>query len=127
MIRFGDALRLCREKRGLGLRELKTLSGIDHAYIHRLETSSKLSPSDEAFNALVRALKVSTRMRDILNSLRNIEGVPDALFEAMLANEDRSIKAFEVAPKMSFRGERPSTLEDWDKLLGELDEKYFPQ
>ena len=125
MIRFGYVLKLCREDRGLSLRELKTLSGIDHAYIHRLETSTKLSPSEEVFTSLVRALKVSTRMRDILDYLCKIEGVPDALFDAMQLNEGHSILAFETASKMSFRGERPSTVEDWDKLMGELDDKFF--
>ncbi len=127
MLQFGDVLKLCREQRGLSLRELKTLSKIDHAYIHRLENGDKNSPSDHVFTALVRALKVTPRMRDILNALRNIEGVPDALFEAMQVNEARSILAFETATKMSFRGERPSTVEDWDKLMGDLDEKFFQQ
>ena len=127
MLRFGDVLKRCREQRGLSLRELKTLSKIDHAYIHRLESGDKVAPSDQVFTDLTRALKVSTRMRDILNVLRNIEGVPDALFEAMQANEDRSTLAFETAAKMSFRGERPSTVEDWDKLMGDLDERFFQQ
>ena len=125
MLRFGDVLKRCRESRGLSLRELKTLSGIDHAYIHRLESGDKNDPSEQVFNTLIRALKVTPRMRDILNVLRNIEGVPDALFEAMQTNEERSVLSFETAAKMSFRGERPSTVEDWDKLMGDLDEKFF--
>ena len=125
MIRFGDVLKRCREDRDLSLRELKTLSNIDHAYIHRLESGDKDAPSDEVFNALVRALKVTPRLRNILNALRTIDGVPNTLFEAMQSNENLSIGAFETAPKMSFRGERPCTVEDWDQLLRDLDEKFF--
>lgn len=127
MKRFGDVLKECRENRGLSLRELKTLSKIDHAYIHRLETGTKVTPSDEVFNALVRALKVTPRQRDLLNTLQTINGVPTPLFDAMLANENRSILAFETAAKMSFRGERPSTMEEWDELLSDLDERFFQQ
>ena len=127
MKRFGDVLKECRENRGLSLRELRKLSKIDHAYIHRLETGTKVTPSDKVFNALVRALKVTPRQRDLLNTLRTINSVSSSLFDAMLSNETRSILAFETAAKMSFRGERPSTVEKWDELLGDLDARFFQQ
>ena len=35
--------------------------------------------------------------------------------------------AFEISTKMSFRGERPSSVEDWDKVLADIDEKLLQQ
>ena len=51
---FGYALRKFREGRGLSLRELGTLCGIDHAYIHRLEKDEKTAPSPAAIRWTVR-------------------------------------------------------------------------
>jgi len=44
---FWICLRLFREERTLSLRELSTLSGVDHAYIHRLESGDKTAPSPD--------------------------------------------------------------------------------
>ena len=38
---FGILLARLRERRDLSLRELGLISGVDHAYIHRLETGEK--------------------------------------------------------------------------------------
>ena len=38
---LGFLIRFLREQRGLSLRELGRLAGVDHAYIHRLETGEK--------------------------------------------------------------------------------------
>src|ERR1700674_306020 len=63
---FGLLLQHLREERGLSLRELAQLADIDHAYIYRLETGDKESPSEEALSKLVRALKVGKREADML-------------------------------------------------------------
>ncbi len=127
MKQFGDVLKSCRVTRDLSLRELGKLTGIDHSYIHRLESNNNLRPSDEVFTTLMRTLKVTQRMRDILNALRTIDAVPTPVFDAMFVKETRSISAFETAAKMSFRGERPTTVDEWGQILDDLDEKYFQQ
>src|ERR1700686_3875399 len=66
---LGLLLQRLREERGLSLRELAQLADIDHAYIYRLETGDKESPSEEALSKLVRALKVGKREADMLRYL----------------------------------------------------------
>ena len=54
-------LKKFREERGLSLRECARLSGVDHAYIHRLEKGEKTDPSDVVVDNLTRGLKLSAR------------------------------------------------------------------
>lgn len=121
MIGFGDALRRFREERGLSLRELDKLSGVNYAYIQRLENNEKTSPSDEKLEALCKALKLSAQRRGLLTSLLTLPPVPDALFEAMLQHSAATVDAFIVASRVSFRGTRPTTPEAWIKKLDEID------
>jgi transcriptional regulator with XRE-family HTH domain len=119
MISFGDALKRYREERGLSLRELDKLSGVNYAYIQRLESNDKTAPSDEKIDALCIALKLSPQRRGVLKSLLMTQPVPDALFEAMLKHPVATVDAFLIASRVSFRGARPTTPEDW---IGQLDE-----
>ncbi len=63
---LGFLLRNLREERGLSLREVAQLADIDHAYVYRLETGDKESPSEEVLSRLVRALKAPRREADML-------------------------------------------------------------
>ena len=126
MITFGDALAYFRSERGLSLRELDQLSGVDHAYIYRLERGDKTAPSANVMGSLSRALKLSNQRRGVLEKLLEIEGaVPDALFEAVLAHPDLSPDAFRTANQMSFRGERPRSVADWAEQMEFLDSSIF--
>ncbi|HXJ57708.1 MAG TPA: helix-turn-helix transcriptional regulator [Verrucomicrobiae bacterium] len=73
----GDILRSSRERRGLSLRELGRLAGIDHAYIHRLETGAKEAPSDQVIMKLARALKMPPATVYLLLTVRWRTGVPN--------------------------------------------------
>jgi len=64
---LGILLKRMRENRKLSLRELAQLTEVDHAYIYRLETGAKESPSDEVLTKLARALKPGRREADILH------------------------------------------------------------
>jgi transcriptional regulator with XRE-family HTH domain len=66
---LGFLLRKLREERGLSLRELAQLADIDHAYIYRLETGDKESPSGEVLTKLIRASKAGKREADMLRYL----------------------------------------------------------
>jgi HTH-type transcriptional regulator, competence development regulator len=66
---LGFLLQNLREERDLSLRELALLADIDHAYIYRLETGAKESPSDELLSKLIRALKAPRREADMLRYL----------------------------------------------------------
>jgi HTH-type transcriptional regulator, competence development regulator len=121
MIGFGAALRYFREQRGFSLRELGTLSRVDHAYIHRLEEGEKSMPSLEVLDRLATALKLSGPRRELLRALLSAGSVPDGLFHAMVQHPAASIDAFQIASKTSFRGARPTTPDDWIRQLDELD------
>jgi transcriptional regulator with XRE-family HTH domain len=121
MISFGDALKRFREERELSLRELDKLSGVSYAYIARLEGNDKTAPSDEKIDALSTALKLSAQRRGILRSLLTVPEVPDGLFEAMLKHPRATVDAFLIAAKISFRGKRPTTADDWIQQLDYVD------
>lgn len=121
MIGFGDALKRFREERGLSLRELDKLSGVNYAYIQRLESNDKTAPSDDKLDDLCSALKLTSQRRGLLRSLLSTPPVPDALFEAMLLHPVATVDAFIIAARVSFRGARPVTPQDWIKQLDEID------
>jgi transcriptional regulator with XRE-family HTH domain len=66
---LGAALSTLRARRLLSLRELGRLSGIDHAYLYRLETEHKSSPSAEVIAKLVKALKLDARDSKLVKRL----------------------------------------------------------
>lgn len=121
MIGFGDALRSFREERGLSLRELGTLSGVNYAYIQRLESNENTAPSDEKIDALCSALKLTPQRKGMLKALMTMDPVPDALFDAMRQHSKATVDAFIVASKVSFRGDRPNSVQAWISQLDMID------
>ena len=121
---LGSVLRALREKRGLSLRELGQLAEVDHAYIHRLETGAKESPSEEILGKLARALKAEKRDVQIL---RYVAGHPDTdvgLVMHVLEEKTVTFDVFAGAAGMVFRGVRPDykkMLERVRRFLGEED------
>ena len=111
---LGVLLRNLREKRKFSFRELGQLADVDHAYIYRLETGSKESPSAESLQKLTKALKADKRESDILRFLAAHPNTAPAL--AALAIEDPGVTydEFATAAGMAFRGTaRP----DYRKLV----------
>lgn len=111
---FGFLLQHLREKRRLSLRELGQLANIDHAYIYRLETGDKESPSEEVATKLVRALKAGKREADMLRYLAE-HPLPDtALVEHVLGDPTVTYDVFSSVAGVAFRGTaRP----DYPKLV----------
>lgn len=116
---FGSALRHFREERTLSLRELATLSGVDHAYIHRLESGDKNAPSSEILDKLSRGLKLTTHKRRILELLVTTGEMDPQLFELALELPDR-YDLVKVAATMSFRGTRPESKSAWAEKLEQI-------
>ena len=87
---LGVVIRAMRETRGLSLRELGQLAETDHAYIYRLETGDKESPSGEVLVKLVRALKPSKRDADILRFAAAHPEADPGLVEYVL-KQDRTV------------------------------------
>jgi hypothetical protein len=52
-------------------------------------------------------------------------GVPDDLWDAMGTDNEITIDAFTTAAKVSYRGKRPSSKEEWLTLMRDLDRDYF--
>jgi transcriptional regulator with XRE-family HTH domain len=118
---FGFALRHFREERTLSLRELSTLSGVDHAYIHRLEAGDKTAPSPDVLDKLARGLKLTTHRRRVLEVLTTMADMDPQLFELALEAPER-FELVKVAATMSFRGARPNSKADWVEKLNQIED-----
>jgi transcriptional regulator with XRE-family HTH domain len=118
---FGSALRRFREERTLSLRELGVLSGVDHAYIHRLESGDKSAPSDEVLDKLARGLKLAVHKRRLLELLATSRTIDPLLFDVAIDSPAR-FETIRVATTMSFRGARPETKDEWLQKLSQIEE-----
>ncbi len=109
---FGVVVRHLRENRQFSLRELAQLSEIDHAYIHRLETGEKESPSDETVTRLIKVLKAGPREAEMLRFLAKHPEVDPKLTE-YVTKEDPTVDfdIFASAAGMRHRGARPEPKE----------------
>jgi HTH-type transcriptional regulator, competence development regulator len=111
---LGFLLRSLREERGLSLRELGLLADVDHAYIYRLETGAKESPSGEILTKLARALKAGKREADMLRYLAAHAATDSGLVAYVLKDPTVTYEIFAAAAGAAFRGTaRP----DYAKLI----------
>jgi len=111
---LGVLLQSLREERGLSLRELAQLGEIDHAYIYRLETGAKESPSEEVLGKLIRALKVGKREADMLRYLAKHAETDAALVTHVLKDPTITYEIFTSVAGAAFRG---SARPDYPKLI----------
>ena len=118
---FGSALQRFREERTLSLRELGTLSGVDHAYIHRLEAGDKVAPSAEIVEKLVRALKLTVQKRQLLDLLQQSGPIDTALFLVAVSKPEH-MPAIQAAASMRFRGSRPDSETEWLRKIQQIEE-----
>jgi transcriptional regulator with XRE-family HTH domain len=117
---FGTVLRRLREGRGLSLREVSHLSGLDHAYVYRLETGEKEAPSDDALARLFKALKPTKRQERILRFLVGREVAVDLVDVSIVDDPDIALEDFESAAQMSFRGKAPSGAAEWRHAIEKI-------
>jgi transcriptional regulator with XRE-family HTH domain len=114
---LGTALRTLRERRTLSLRELSQLSTVDHAYVHRLETGEKTSPSPELIGKLLKVLKPTEREADIVKWLVNHADADAMLVDYVLADESIGPDVFMAAAGVRHRG---TTRPDPATLIGRI-------
>lgn len=110
---LGVALRQLRERRTLSLREVSQLSGVDHAYVHRLETGEKASPSEELVGKLFKVLKPTEREAGIVKWLVEHPDTDTDLVSFVLDNENVDLEIFTMAAGVRHRGNArpdPATL-----------------
>ncbi|NKM44304.1 helix-turn-helix domain-containing protein [Rhizobium leguminosarum bv. viciae] len=91
---LGVWLKGLREEKKLSLRDLGQRSDVDHAYIHRLETGVKESPSEDVLDKLAQALSATKRDREILHHLARQTNVDPNILE--FVRKDLSISADEL-------------------------------
>jgi transcriptional regulator with XRE-family HTH domain len=106
-----------RERHSLSYRSLeKRADDLSHAYIWRLEKGEKGAPSPATIQKLSTALQLSEREQKIFELLVNTS-VDDVLYNLMMKRHDIPWEEFETVATMSFRGQRPSTEEQWVKRI----------
>lgn len=114
---FGLMLQHLRTERGFSLRELGVLADLDHAYIYRLETGDKESPSEEVMAKLLRALKAARRESDMLRFLSQHSQTDPALVSHVLSDPTVTYQVFASVAGAAFRGAvRP----DYAKLIARV-------
>jgi transcriptional regulator with XRE-family HTH domain len=111
---LGFLLQKLREARGLSLRDLALLAGIDHAYIYRLETGDKEAPSEEVLSKLIRALKPGKREADMLRYVAGHTDTDAGLVAYVLGEPTVSMEVFSAAAGAVYRG---SVRPDYPKLI----------
>lgn len=101
---LGIALKKLRERRTLSLREVGQLSTIDHAYIHRLESGEKTSPTAELIGKLLKVLKPDEREAEMVKWLTDHAEADPALVEYVMADPSISLELFTAAAGVRHRG-----------------------
>jgi transcriptional regulator with XRE-family HTH domain len=114
---LGFLLRKLREDRGLSLRELAQLAGVDHAYIYRLETGAKEAPSDDVLLKLFRSLKAGKRETEMVRYLVQHPKTDVALVGEVVKDPTVTFEIFAATAGAAFRGTaRP----DYAKLIARV-------
>lgn len=121
---LGVWLKNLRDRRDLSLRDAAQRAGVDHAYISRLETGEKESPSDEVVDKLLAALGASKRDAKIFRFFVSHAAV-DASF-AEFAETDSSVTAEELQMLTSVvnrgaRADYATSLSRIRRIMGEDD------
>ena len=120
---LGFLLQKLREARGLSLRDLALLAGIDHAYIYRLETGDKEAPSEEVLSKLIRALKPGKREADMLRYVAGHTDTDAGLVAYVLGEPTVSMEVFSAAAGAVYRGsvrpEYPKLVDRVRRILGD--------
>lgn len=101
---FGLLLRNLRESQEQSLRAAGLKAEVDHAYIYRLETGVKESPSKEVLDRLIDAFKPSERDAEMLVYLASHPEVDPALVDYVFQRPDVSFEIFTAAAGARFRG-----------------------
>ena len=111
---LGFLLQYLRERRRDSLRDVGQLAGIDHAYIYRLETGGKDSPSEDVLAKLIKALRAVEREAEMLRYLAKHPETKTGLVEHVLKDNTVTFVEFASVAGAAFRG---SSRPDYAKLI----------
>jgi transcriptional regulator with XRE-family HTH domain len=122
---LGFLLRNLREDRGLSLREMAQLADVDHAYVYRLETGDKESPSGEVLSKLLRALKPPKREAEMLRYVAEHAETDAALVAHIREDPTVTFDLFASVAGAAYRGnarpDYPKLIERMRKIISEED------
>ena len=122
---LGFLLRNLREDRGLSLREMAQLADVDHAYVYRLETGDKESPSGEVLSKLLRALKPPKREAEMLRYVAEHAETNAALVAHVREDPTVTFDLFASVAGAAYRGnarpDYPKLIERMRKIISEED------
>lgn len=99
---LGVLLRHLREEQRFSLGELAQFAEVDRAYVYRLETGEKESPSEEVLSRLIKVLKPDARRLDMLRFLAVNPGIDPVLTEYVV-KIDPSVTFDEFVPAATVR------------------------
>lgn len=102
---LGLLLQLLREERRDSLRDVAQLAGVDHAYVYRLETGAKESPSDDVLSKLIKALKAVDREAGMLRYLSKHPETEPGLVEHVFKDKSVTLEEFSAVAGAVFRGQ----------------------
>ena len=114
---LGFLLKWLREQRQLSLRQLAQLAGVDHAYVHRLETGEKESPSEQVLQKLIRVLKPGEREARLLFFLAEHPRTDVELMAFALRDDSISYEIVVSAAGAAFRG---SSRPNYPRLIARI-------
>jgi len=103
---LGVWLKGLRDDRNWSLREVAQRASIDHAYVYRLETGVKESPSIEAIDKMIMALSPSPRDVEILRFLAGHPNVDPGLANFARGDASVSPQEFHMLTTVVNRGAR---------------------
>ena len=103
---LGNWLKALRDDRSWSLREAAQRAEVDHAYVYRLETGAKESPSEDVLDKLIRALTPSARDTEILRLLATHPNVDPALADFARNNPTVSPQELHILTTVVNRGAR---------------------
>jgi transcriptional regulator with XRE-family HTH domain len=101
---IGTLLSALRSRTPYSVREVAEFSGVDHAYIYRLEKGEKEAPSSEVLAKLAKVLKPNEREGEMLEYLAAHPQVDPELVLYVFENPAAKFKAFRMVASASFRG-----------------------
>lgn len=104
---LGVWLKGLRERSELSLRDLAQRSGVDHAYIHRLETGAKEAPSIEVLNKLSVALSTIKRDQEFLLFLARNPNIDINIINFAQQNRNVTLPEFQMLTSVVNRGAKP--------------------
>ena len=107
----------------MSFRDLALLSSTDHAYIYRLETGDKESPSEDVLSKIIRALKPGKREADMLRYVADHTDTDPGLVAYVLTDSSVTMREFSAAAGSVYRGaarpEYATLIERVRRILGE--------